>query len=202
MADVDLTKAYTATAALQQLAANAVYVGAAQDVSAHMGGLLIIQFGRGVVTALGTAPTFNVEIAPAASPTVETGWGLLAPFMPDQALCISLPPTSTSAAGQKEITMTTTTGFTVGQSVFVLNTTLADSEFHKIAVVHAANHITTFENLANEQTAAACLVQTKAERFVCSIPPEVGQFRLVVDGSGSGYATYFKADYVGITGMG
>jgi hypothetical protein len=202
MADSHYTKAYTAVQALVQLAANAVSVGAAQDVSTHLGGLLIIQFGRGVVTALGTAPKFRVEVAPAASPTPATGWGELTAYRPDQALCISLPPTTTSNSGQTEITMTTTTGFVIGDRVFVLNTTLASSEFGQVCVVHASNHITLEENLVNTQTAAACLVQSKAERYVCAIPAEVGQFRIVADGSGSGYATYWKADYVGITGFG
>jgi len=202
MADSDFTKAYTAYQPLVQLGANAVSVGSAQDVSTHLGGLVIIQFGRGVATALGTAPTFRIEVSPAASPSPATGWGLLTSFTPDQALCISLPPTSTSNSGQPEITMTTTTGFAAGQRVFVLNTTLENSEFHQIMLVHASNHITLEENLVNQQTAAACLVQNKAERFVCQIPPEVAAFRIVADGSSSGYATYWKADYVGITGFG
>jgi hypothetical protein len=187
------TESYVAVAALQSLAANTVYVGADQDMSGKYGGILTIQFARAVTTALTAGVKFRVEMRKAAAGNMA--WGLLCSFVTAIATAIRLAVTTQSAASQKELTMSSTTGYALTDRVFVENAVLANSEFHEVSLIHASTHLTVEENLANIQEVTA-FVANSAERYECAIPMECKCFRLVVDNDANGVAVYFKADLV------
>jgi hypothetical protein len=189
-----LTKSYTEVSALQALAANTVYVSSEVDMSAKYGGILSIQFARAVTTALTAGVKFRVEIGSVASGNMA--WGLLAMFQTTIATAVRLAVTTTSNSGQKELAMSSTTGFALADRIFVEDATLANSEFHEVALIHAATHLTVEENLANTHVDTTTFVANSAERFLCQIPLEVTRLRLVADNDPNAVAAYFKAQLV------
>ena len=186
------TKSYAVVAALQELAANSVYTGTPIDMGAKLGGLLIIQFGRAVTTALTAGVQFRVEASGAASGNMA--WHPIGQFQSAIATAIRLAVTTTSNSGQKELTLSTTTGYALRDRIFVENVTLLNSEFHRVVLVHAATHLTVEDNLANTQADTTSFVATAAESYGCPIEMGVARIRLVVDNSPNGVAIRFKAD--------
>lgn len=168
--------------ALQQVAASTVVTSPAVDVTSKFGAFLAIHFGRRAAAAAGAGVNIRVEASPESANdgiwvplyTVTTGFGA----------CESEVATGTNNAGQKVITVASTTNLAAGDIVFVDNTTPANSEWGRIKSTVLNTSVTLEDNLVNAQNNPAATLYDNAEMFPCQLDltPYL-RLRVVVDGS-------------------
>lgn len=100
----------------------------------------------------------------------------------------------TAAAGQKVIPIAATANFSVGDIVYIQNTTISNSEFGRIAVVTANTSITLEDNLRFSQPATS-IVTSKSEMYYALIDTSaIERLRIVVDGTQPGVGATFNFD--------
>ncbi len=88
-------------------------------------------------------------------------------------------------ADQNVILMASTTNFSVGEAVFIENTTFENSEFGRIKVVTTDTSVTLEDNLENVQTGATVRGQAEFKAPVIIDVSSVRRLRVVIDGSGA-----------------
>ncbi len=140
----------TGMISLQTNATTVVVTGTAAAVTTNLAALVTIHFGRTSNTALTTACFFRIEGSAKASG--DGYWFPLAQFSSLIAAVTSQPVNGTCNSGQKVVAMSTTTGMSVGDIVFIQNGTIANSEWGRVTVVTASTSITLEDNLLNAQT--------------------------------------------------
>ena len=142
------------------------------------------RLGRLATTAFTAGVQFRFEGSPLAS---GSGWFPISTLITQLGASVGEEAVNGACvADQKVVPMASTTGFVVGDVVYIDNTTTANSEFGKIKVVTTDTSVTLFDNLANIQTGAT--VRDQAAIFA---PVEldllgIKRIRVVVDGSGGG----------------
>lgn len=147
-------------------------------------GKLYIRLGRLATSAFTAGVKFRVQVSPD-----ESGNKWLPVTTPASQLGSSVAEEAVNGAclaDQADVPMASTTGFVVGDDVYIDNPTTADSEFGIVTTVDSNVSVTLMDNLENVQTGAT--VRDQAEIYA---PVQVDldgmkRIRCVVDGSGAG----------------
>lgn len=180
---------------LQEVANNTVVIGTGFSLDTHLGGIVHVRFGRLSTTTGGAGVNIRIESSMSAAGSVNT-WFPLAVFTTNFATASSQAVTTSSASGQKVISMTATAGMNVGDLVYIDNTTTGNSEWARVKLVTTNTSITIEDNLANTQGTSS-VVYDSAEIFPPVIIPEACRYvRAVVDGAN--WATVSFAVHVGL----
>jgi len=164
-------------------------------VGGFVTGKIYCRLGRIVTTAFTAGVKFRVEFSP-----VESGNEWYPEYTDTTQVGASVADEAVSGtvlANQNVIAMASTTGFVVGDDVYIDNPTTAKSEFGKIKVVTVDTSVTLEDNLENAQTGAT--VRDQAVVFA-PIPVDligVKRLRVVVDGSGGGQNFAAEAKFIG-----
>jgi hypothetical protein len=190
MASITKTQG-TSLITLQQVASNMVVVSGVQDVSTKLAATIYIHLGRDDTAGnLSNPAEFRLEGSAKSSGNDQ--WFPLAIARSNINVPEAEAVTATVSAGQKLITMSSTTNYAVGQHVFIKNTTLANSEFGRIKDVDTNTSITVIDDLTNAQTGST--VYNRAELFTMQVDlTSVGRIRLVADCSSTGRTTIVEA---------
>lgn len=177
----------------QSLASNSVVKSSVISVTTALAVTLFLHFGRRSNTALTTTVTFRVEVSSHSSG--DGHWWPKATFTSKIAAVTSQAVSGTCSSGQNVVAMSSTTGMTVGDIVYIDNGTIANSEWHRIKVVTSNTSITLEDNLVSAQTGST--VYPAGEMWSADIDcATYGRVRVVVDGSGSGQAVALEVDAV------
>jgi len=170
----------TALLAIQSVAASSVAISSAFDMSTKLGGIISVRFGRRAVTAAGAGANIRIEASSATSG--DNTWYPLATFTSAFAVCEGEALTGTVAAGQKVLTLSSTTNLTAGDVIFIDNGTIANSEWGRIKSIVASTSVTLEDDLVNAQTSST--IYDLAEIYSpVSIPEAAMRIRVVADGS-------------------
>jgi hypothetical protein len=147
----------------QSLATGADVIGTL-DVSTGLSASFWFWMGRTSGTAFTPVGVqFRIEASPASSG--DTEWSVLGGMSFETALGSSVANTTvsgTEAAGQTVITLTSATNFVAGDLIYFQNSTIGNSEWHRILSVSGSD-ITLEEAIVNAQTGAS--VYDQAEYF-------------------------------------
>jgi len=165
---------------MQSVAASTVVLGTVQITSTTLGGIMGVRFGRGAATASTGSAIIRLEFSKSASG--DNSWFPFAQFATNFAACEAEPTTGTPAAGQKVITVSSTTNLTAGDTIFILNPTPSLSEFARIKSIVANTSVTVEDDLVNAAT--GCTIYDSAEIFSgVEVPAGAVRIRAVFDGS-------------------
>jgi hypothetical protein len=126
-----------------------VVIGTAADISAAYYATLNILQGIAHTTPATIGFSALVQVS---SETSGPEWVNLYTMGGDIGTASDEAVSGTCASGQAVIGMASTTGFTVGDFVFIRNSTLANSEWGYVKAVTANTSITLADNLVNAQT--------------------------------------------------
>lgn len=179
---ISKTTGITVLTLQKQTAAPRVVISDSIDVSTKMSMSFFIRLGRQTETAFTASVNVRVEASPDVSgdtwiPTSLSFSSALGSSVASQAV------NGTCTAGQAVVAMADTTGFAVGDIVFIENTTLANSEFGRVAAVSTNVSITLERNLVNAQTGST--VYDQAELVQGTVNCEsYSRLQVVVDGAG------------------
>ena len=151
----------TALLALQTVAASTVVKTASPlNVSTFLAAALYIRFGREAATAAGAGVNIRIEGSPDTSG--DEHWNILGQYTTQFAACSDDTVSGTASIGATTVTLTSITGFAVGDVIFFLNGTIGQSEWHRIKGVSGAV-ITLEDPLTYAQTGSS--VYDSAEIF-------------------------------------
>lgn len=179
--------------ALQSVAADTIVVGSAIDLATKFAATVFIHFGRSVATALTRGVIIRVDAS--AKSSGDDQWFPLAVLQTAAAAAETEAVSGTVNAGQPVVTVASTTNLATRDIVLLLNGTLANSEWGRIASVVLNTSITLENNLTNAQTGATVI--DSAELFVVQIDASaIARIRLVVDNSGTGQAVIVEAEAI------
>ena len=155
------------------------------DVSADTVATVFIRMGRTVTSAHSAGVEYRIELSPD-----RTGnrWGIYnSPTTGSVGTSVATEVVKGAcAAKQDAVGMESTTGFTVGDVVFIENTTFASSEFGKVKKVTAGTSVTLEDSLVNAQTGSTVFDQAEIKTPVIIDVRSAARLRVVVDGSGAG----------------
>jgi len=171
----------TALLAIQSVAASSVVISAAFDMSTKLGGMVFVRFGRRIATAAAASANIRIEASHATSG--DNSWYQLAIFSTGFVAVEGEVVTGTVAAGQKIITVANTTNLTIGDLIFIDNTTIANSEWHRIKSIVGNTSVSIEDDLVNAQTGAS--IFDAAEIFAPVLIPEAVMRIRVVDDAAS-----------------
>jgi len=184
--------------ALQSIAASSVAVGSAVDVSAKLGGLIYVRFGRRAATAAGAG--CNIRLEASHSANADNSWYPFAIFTTAFAAAEAEAVSGTVAAGATAITVASTTNLTAGDVIFIDNGTIANSEWARIKSISANVSVTVEDALVNAAT--GCTLYDSAEIYApVAIPEGASRIRCVVDASLFTQACAVEARYSTIDGI-
>ena len=181
--EVDATKTVgTSVMALQTVSASSVATSSVVSTANKLGATIFIHFGREAVTAAGVGVNIRIEASSKAS--LNGHWYPLATFTTGFATCETEALTATEPAGETVVAVGSTTNLTAGELIFIFNTTIGSSEWHRIKSVSPGVSVTLEDGLLFEQTAAASDIFDLAEMFVAQLDlTSVSRLRVVADGS-------------------
>lgn len=169
---------------LQAVAADTVVKSSAQDVSSKLAAAVFVHLGRDDTGGNLVAPV-EIRVEASAKSSGDDQWFPLVTLRSNKTVPVSEVLTGTIATNTSTLTMADTTGFAVGQVVFIKNSTLANSEFHRLKDVVTNANVKIIDNLSHAQTGAT--IYTQAEMFVAQVDlTSIGRIRLVVDASNTG----------------
>lgn len=176
---------------LQEVLSNSVVVSAAQDVSTKMAATIFIHFGLTDTTGpLIDGVEFRVEAS--AKSTGNDQWYPLVSYKTYTAAPESEPVSGTVSSGANVVTVVSTTNLTVGDIVFIRNTTIGNSEWGRIKSVATNASITLIDALTNTQTGST--IYDLAEMYTCQVDlTSIYRLRLVADASNTGKAICTEA---------
>lgn len=179
----DATKTVgTSVMALQTVSASSVAISSVVDTANKLGATIFIHFGRESVTAAGAG--VNIRIEGSSRSSLNGHWYPLATFTTGFAACETEPLTATEPAGETVIAVASTTNLTAGDLIFIFNTTIGSSEWHRIKSISGGASVTIEDGLLFEQTAAASDIFDGAEMFVAQLDlTSISRLRVVADGS-------------------
>lgn len=183
----------TSVLALQTVASGATLISSVLDVATKLAATFFIHFGRTVAAALTVGANIRVEASSRASG--DGHWFPVAIFTTQEAAAADEAVNGACASGQAEVPMASTTGFAVGDIIFIQNGTIGNSEWGRINLVHTNVHVTLEQNLANTQTGSS--VYGAGEMFVAQVDcAAITRLRVVLDNSGTGQTIAVQADAV------
>lgn len=165
-------------------------------MSAKIAATIFIHFGRRATSALTVGAQFRIEASSKSSG--DGHWYPVFIYTTDIAAAESEAATGTNNAGQNVITVASTTNLTAGDVVYLDNSTIGNSEWHRIKSISANVSITLEDNLANAQNSGACTIYDQAQIFrtVDVNCRAIGRLRLVVDNTGTGQTIAVEAHAV------
>lgn len=185
----------TALLSLQSVASNTVVKSSELAVTSTLAASIYIHFGRRAATALTTGMIFRVEGS--AKSSGDGHWFVIggAQFQTNIDSVGDEAVSGTCNAGQNEIAMASTTGFSAGDLVYIDNSTIANSEWHRIKSVTTNTKIVLEDNLVNAQTGST--VYAGAQMFTANVDLSgVRRLRLVANGYGTGQAVAVEAEII------
>lgn len=186
----------TSVIALQSVAASTVLISSVLDVSAKFAAALFIHFGRRSATAAGAG--VNIRVEASAKSSGDGFWWPVAIFTTAFAACTTRAVTTSSSSGQNVISATTTTGLAIGDIIYIDNTTIANSEWHRIKIVTGATSVTIEDNLNNTQGTSSNMYNA-AEMYICQLDlASIARLRIVVDGAS--FTQAFAIEAFAVTG--
>ena len=170
----------TSLLSLQSISSGSAVISSVIDVSTKFAGAVSVHFGRRATTSLTAAVQFRIEAS--AKSSGDGFWYPLYQWSSQTVAALSMTVTGTNASGQNVLTATTTPAFSVGDQVYIDNTTIANSEFQRIKAITTNTSITLEDNLTNAQNNPAATVYNKAEWWMIPLDlSAIGRIRLVVD---------------------
>lgn len=178
----------TSVLSLQSVASGAVLISSAQDVSTKIAASLFIHFGRRATTALTVGCSIRIEASSKSSG--DGHWYPLFVYVTDIATAETEAATGTNNAGQNVITVASTSNLAAGDIVYIDNSTIGNSEWHRIKSIVTNTSVTFEDNLANAQNSGAATLYDQGQIFrVVDINCRaIGRLRVVVDNTGTGQA--------------
>lgn len=183
--------AVTAPISTQSLASNTVFKSSEIDVSTKFGVGVWIYLGRTVTTALTAALKYRIEGSFKSSG--DNAWASLYEWSSNTAACQEEAVSGTCNAGQNVINVASTTGFTVGDRIFIKNSTFANSEWGRIKSIVTNTSVTLEDNLVNAQTGSTIYDDAQWE-FVPVDVQTLARLRVVADGSNTGQAVAIRVE--------
>lgn len=186
----------TSLLSLQSVSSGSVVISSAVDVSSVIAASVFIHFGRRATTALTVGCIFRIEASSKSSG--DGHWYPMFIYTSDISGAESEAATGTNNSGQAVITVASTTNLSVGDIVYIDNTTIGNSEWGRIKAVSTNTSITLEDNLAHAQSSGAATIYDQAQIFrpVDLNLRAIGRIRLVVDNTGTGQAIAVEADMV------
>lgn len=170
----------TALATIQSVSASSVFISSVFDMGTKLGGNIQIRFGRTAATAAGAGAILRCEMSSETSG--DNSWFPFAMIVTAFAACEAEALTGTVNAGQKVLTLASTTNLTAGDLIFIKNSTFANSEWARIKSIVSNTSVTIEDNLVNAQTSST--IYDTAEIFpIINIPESAMRIRFVADGS-------------------
>ena len=151
---------------VQQVAAGAVVNSSVWSVADYLEALIAVQIGR---DDTGGALTSGVIVRIQASPksTGDDCWQDLRTYQTNITNPESEAVTGGGSSGQAAMTVSSLTNLSIGDLVLIKNSTIANSEFHRIKG-SSAGTVTVDDNLTNSQ--ASSTIYDQAEKFADIVP--------------------------------
>lgn len=175
---------------LQSVAANSVVISGIQDVSTKLAATLFIWWGRRAATAAGAGT--NIRIEASAKDSGDDSWSTLYQFTTSFAAVEAEAVSGAVNAGTNVIPVASTANLTIGDYIYIDNTTIANSEWHRIKSIVTNTSVTLEDNLTNAQTGAT--LYDGAEYYNAQLDlAAIKRLRLVVDGASFTQAHAIKA---------
>lgn len=170
----------TSVLSLQSVAASTVVISSDLDVSTKMAATILIWFGRRSATAAGAGVNIRIEVSGESSG--DSSWKSIYTFTTGFAACEAEAVSGTVSSGTNVITVASTTNLTIGDYIFIDNSTIANSEWKRVKSISTNASVTTENNLANAQTGST--IYDSAEDFMCSLDlTAIKRLRVVADGA-------------------
>lgn len=146
--------------------------------------VILIHLGRVKTNAFTAGVNYRIEQS--AVPSGDGFWFPITQFMSELGTNVGSQAVNGAAlAGQKVIPIAATANFSVGDIVYIKNTTIANSEFGRITTVTLNTSIEIEDNLIFVQTTST--VTSKSQMFYGLIDTSASKrLRVVCDGSGAG----------------
>jgi hypothetical protein len=178
-------------AAMQALATASQYVSPPYDMRTKFGGLLTVRVGRQQTNALTVGTKVRVETGGAAA--ADGNWTTLMTFQTAIATALTFTVTNNPCAIGTTVLTANPTNVAVGDYLLLYQGTQANSEFARVKAVSANVSVTVEEGISKAQVGAVAF--SKAEGFVCQIPPEAAWVRVILDtlGNAANAAIVFMA---------
>lgn len=175
---------------LQSVASNTVVISSAVDVSSALAASFFIHFGRRTASALTEGMELRLEAA--AKSSGNGHWFPLFVVKTNTAAAESEAVSGTVSSGTNVITVASTTNLVAGDTVYIDNGTIANSEFGRVKSIVSNTSITIEDNLVNAQTGAT--IYDQSEYFMGQVDlMAIGRLRLVADGRNTGQAVAVEA---------
>ena len=194
------SKAYNSLFALASIAASTVSKSSPADISTKMDGLLLVRFGRRSASAAGAGVNIRLEVSSSAS--VDNSWFPFAWFTTGFAACEGEALNATCNAGQKVLTVTSTTNLTVGDAIFIDDTVdITKSEWGRIKSIVANTSVTLEDDLVYTHLNSAIIYDSAEIYSVVAIHPAMGRIRAVIDGVSFTQAFACEVSYLTVEGI-
>ena len=185
------TGGLTALAA-QSVSANTVVKSSDIDLSGKIGAMFYGWFGRGSASAGGAGANTRIDVSPKTSGDDSwSPWG--GTFTSAFAACESEAVSGTVSAGTNVVTVASTTNLAAGDLICIVNSTPANSEWHRIKSVVVNTSITLEDNLTNAQTGST--IYDAAEFYAPVWVSGVMRARVVYDAASFTQTSLIKVLY-------
>lgn len=166
----------TSVFSIQTISASTVVISSNIDVTSKFSAAFNMWWGRKSATAAGAGLNIRIEGYDGAR------WYPLALYTTAFAAAADEALTGTVNSGQKVLTCASTTGFTAGDLISIINGTLANSEFGRVKSISANTSVTIEDNLVNAQTSST--MYDSAECWAAEVPTTgYTTLRVVADAS-------------------
>lgn len=165
----------------QEIAGSSQVKAALPAVNTKLAALLQLWFGRCADASGVVGVTFRLEVS--SEPSGDGFWSPVYRHVTDFVAADPEAVSGTAAAGQPTLNVASTTGFAVGQVVFIRNTTPANSEWGRIKSMVANTSITLEDNLLFAQTGSTIRNRAEIPNAIALDLTPIKRLRLVVDGS-------------------
>lgn len=183
----------TSILSLQSVSGSSVVISSDVDVSGKLQATLFIRFGR-QAAASGIAGA-NIRVEASYKSSGNNSWVPLAIFTTNFAAVSDEAVSGTVAAGATVITVSSTTGLTAGDLIFINNGTVGNSEWARIKSIVSNTSVTVEDALVNAATGAT--IYDNAELFICQLDlSSIGRIRVVDDGSQFTQAHAIQVDMI------
>lgn len=157
---------------------SAPIIGAAKDVSAKMGGIVVIRFGRRSASAAGAGAKIIIQASPSTDGAI---WSDLYTYTTDFAACASQAVSSNAAAAQKVISVAATANLPVQTPIFIANSSQGNSEWHVTQALTTNTNITTRDDLDYAQSTSSTIYTAAEMPTPIRFPAGIARLRAVHD---------------------
>jgi len=171
---------------IQQVAAAGVVNSSVLNVEDYLELFIAVQIGRDNTTGLTVGVIVRIQGSPKSAG--DDCWQDIRTYQTNITAAADEAVSGTCNAGQATIAMAATAGFVVGDLILIKNSTIANSEFHRVKTVTTNTSVVVDDTLTNAQTGSTCYDQ--AEKFVDIIPViSFCRLRIQIDNAGNATPT-------------